>query len=282
MASLCCLREKVSKDSTRRMRRVTEDPGEENIDAWAVSRPGAATELFVAPWTFVILILFSEPQRWLRSAVSRWARLSMQDVGSTGPSTRRRKHSFTWHILVIVLGIALVPALMSISPDELVRRWCPVNSFYTRGFDLGSSFMPAVFLAGCFPFLVVLVWSRVNLSASSGALSPPWTRWRYFIPVVCALGCGSALSVHLYIRSVSYYYCLTPDEIVVWNGYHDGPHNYGWDSVREVHGWCWTNTSERAGRRFSEAASTCCWTAAPRCPSTCWAIAERLTHIMKW
>jgi hypothetical protein len=165
----------------------------------------------------------------------------MQNIGSSEPTAARRKLSPTGLILTIGLGLVLVLALLFISPTEMANKWCPASSFYTRILRLGSSFAPSVFLALCFPPLATLLLSRLDLSVLWNVPAPPGPRWRYFTPAVCLLACGSALSAHLYIRSVSYYYCLTPDKIVVRTGYIAGPHAYTWDDVKEVHGQCWTN-----------------------------------------
>jgi hypothetical protein len=165
----------------------------------------------------------------------------MQNIESSDPVAPRRKLSLTGQILASGLGLVFFLALLLVSPTEMANKWCPASSFYTRGFHLGSSFAPSVFLALCFPALTGLLLSRLDLSVLSNVSAPPGPRWRYFTPVLCLLACGSALSVHLYIRSVSYYYCLTSDEIVVQTGYVDGYHSYTWDDVKEVHGQCWTN-----------------------------------------
>src|SRR5580692_8930926 len=106
----------------------------------------------------------------------------MQDVDSSSLSNRLRKGRLRGQVVGFGLAIFLVPALLSISPEELVRQWCPANAFYTRASGLGWSFGPAVLLALCFPFLLVLLLSRVDLSAWLGAISTLRPRGRYFTP----------------------------------------------------------------------------------------------------
>ena len=73
----------------------------------------------------------------------------------------------------------------------------------------------------------------------------PKSSKRNFAVAVCVFSSGAALSAYLYIRSISSYYCLTPDNIVVLTKYSDKVRNYDWSAVKEVHGICWTHDGKR-------------------------------------
>jgi hypothetical protein len=157
----------------------------------------------------------------------------------------RRKLSHEARILqVVALFLTVVGMFWCLM--ELPGKWCPSNSFYGRALHVDYwPFMTAGFLApfavGVLPFLAALA----DWSLWWGPTSLPRSSKRNFAVAVCVFSSGAALSAYLYIRSISSYYCLTSDNIVVRTNYSDKARNYDWSAVKEVHGICWTHDWKR-------------------------------------
>ena len=196
---------------------------------------------------FILVIMTGNPPGSFRLQV--WgptvARRIVQDVNVSRTSTVRRKLSLEARILQVV-AVFLTAVGMFWCLMELPGNWCPSNSFYGRA--LHVDYLPfmaagllALFTLGASPLLAAMAdrslwWGPTSLSRPAR---------RNFAITVCAFTCGSIISSYLYIRSISSYYCLTPDDIVVRTSYLDEVHNYRWNAVKEVHGICWTHDWKR-------------------------------------
>jgi hypothetical protein len=99
----------------------------------------------------------------------------------------------------------------------------------------------APFAMGVLPFVAAFA----DRSLWWGPSAMPRASKRIIAVSVCVFSSGAALSAYLYIRSISSYYCLTPDNIVVRTDYSDKVRYYGWSAVKEVHGICWTHDWKR-------------------------------------
>ena len=128
---------------------------------------------------------------------------------------------------------------MSLSPDGLARAWCPAGTFWSEvSRSFGREAVALLVGAISVPVLAYMAFSRVDLSAISGAYpppAPPTRRFKVALPFAIA---GTLGAVGVWAGVGASHRCLTPSGILLRQGPLATTRVYKWSDVVAVIARC--------------------------------------------
>ncbi|MDE2029683.1 MAG: hypothetical protein KGI97_03860, partial [Alphaproteobacteria bacterium] len=129
-----------------------------------------------------------------------------------------------------LIGLAISPIFIGsiFLPYYLQKKQCPISTFHCGTMPSAGADLPFSVLGIGFSLLVF----------ASLVVSRHLTRKAYNFPILISL-LGLLVSTSFYINSVDYYFCVTPANIIVREGYFSAAHSYTWNEITDVSAWCW-------------------------------------------